>query len=425
MAEERIYKGYWWLPFEPNDRIAGVLTIKTDGDLRLELFGAFGQKENGIDFERDPDKVIYGRCYAPNGHMKDISLYECHSSINWNFGSTFPITRYSCQYALIGYHTLSMNETVFFKAHIAFEELAYWCPPKNIISCYDESSVTISFDNSIGKEILAEIVFEEGLTLRLKQGGLYQSDYPKVLIEQSTYFEISKDELTSYDVIQETMNFERFLSVAMLTSVEHLSILMYSRDCRQITKDGKIYYHPIELISHLYNPKSEKKMMYPDMLFTHEDVADGFADMYKRFRTDKRIAQIWSNLIDSLEKKRVFTSNDFLVIIQALDGFSSRFRRELRLLEQLKSLRDEFIEIKRLKLSDDDLNAARGSRHYYSHILKLEEKEKKNVLDGIQLFELTKKLRVMLICCVLKFLGLDNVKINVLLNNCNSPILRT
>ena len=101
----------------PDDQVAGTLTIDSKGDLRLDLYGGFGLAE-GVRFERETDGVIFGRCYAPNGHMKDISLYECHSAINLNFSSNFPITRYTCFYALIGYHTMSMNDASFFEARV-------------------------------------------------------------------------------------------------------------------------------------------------------------------------------------------------------------------------------------------------------------------------------------------------------------------
>ena len=88
-------------------------------------------------------------------------------------------------------------------------------------------------------------------------------------------------------------------------------------------------------------------------------------------------------------------------VIQALDGFSIRYRRENGFEKQLISLRDEFLGIDKMTLTDADLKAATGSRHYYSHILKLEKKQDKSALDGIELYNLTKKLRVL---CV-EFLG--------------------
>ena len=87
-------------------------------------------------------------------------------------------------------------------------------------------------------------------------------------------------------------------------------------------------------------------------------------------------------------------------------------------------LRDEFLGIDKMTLTDADLKAATGSRHYYSHILKLEKKQDKSALDGIELYTLTKKLRVLLFCCVLNFLGLSNDRINEMLNSCNAPIVR-
>lgn len=137
---------------------------------------------------------------------------------------------------------------------------------------------------------------------------------------------------------------------------------------------------------------------------------------------DKSIAQILSNLIDSFEKKRTYTSNDFLVVAQALDGFAMRFRRENSLFEEYKSLRNEFDGIKKLKLTDEDLKSAVGSRDYYSHILKIEKKAHKHALDGVDLYHLTKKLQILLICCVLNFMGVSNDRINKLLNKSNNTL---
>lgn len=424
MDENRIYKGYWWLPSNEDEQVAGTLTVETDGLLRLELYGGFASDDNGLDFERVPDKVILGRCYAPNGHMKDISLFECHSGLNFNFSSSFPITRYTCQYALIGFHAESMKSDSFFEAHVSFDELAYWCPPKNITTWFNNTTVTVKYDHSEENENLAEIELEDGAKLRLNQGGSYQPEYPKIFIEQSTYLEVVKEGMSGLDVLIAARKFERFLSFAMLAPVEHGTITLHSRDCYQTMENGELYYHPIELVTHLYKGSTLGKLKQFDILFKYEDVADGFAKMYGRFCTDQSIAQIWSNLVDSLEKKRVFTSNDFLVVIQALDGFSIRFRKEQEFMPQITALRDEFKDIGRLNLSDDDLKAARGSRDYYSHILKIEKKEKKNAIEGAKLYDLTRKLRVLLICCVLSFLGMDNMKINDLFSKCNNSILR-
>lgn len=424
MSSEVItYKGYWWLPSLHDDQVAGTLTIDSRGDLRLELYGGFGLEE-GVRFEREIDGVIFGRCYAPNGHMKDISLFECHSAINLNFSSNFPITRFTCLYALIGYHTMSMKDASFFEARVEFPELAHWCPPHNITTYFKEKSITVALDTCPENNTLASIKLEDGITLNLNQECSYKPDYPQVYIDQATVLEIQKEGISGFDVLTKARSFERFLSLGMLRPIEHGRITLRARDCCQEIEEGRKFYHSIEMVTHLYKGENNNAVKMPEMLFKHADIEQQFESIYQKYSTDNSISQIWSNLIDSLEKKRVFTSNDFLVVAQALDGFAIRFRKEQKFLPELQALKEEFKGINRLKLSDGDLEEANGSRNYYSHILKLEKKEKKQALEGAKLFDLTKKLRLLLICCVLDFLGLDKNKINELLNNCSHSILR-
>lgn len=424
MDDIRIYKGYWWRPANPEEEVAGTLAIDQRGNARLELYGCF-EEEGGFNLESKDESALYGRTYAPNGHMKDISLLQCHRSFSYNFGSTFPLTRYTCRFALIGIHVDSMKDDAFFKAHVDFKELAYWCPPSNIVTFYSNDAISLKISIADNDDrVKASVTMDDETTLQLKEAVSYHPDYPKVDIEQETYLEILKEGISAWDILSLARGFERFLSIPVLRAVEHGCIVMYSRQRFQERDNDEPIYHSIELISCLYNEVEQDLSKFPDYLFKYEDVADDFGEMFKKVYTDKNIAQILSNFIDSLEKKRVFTSNDFLVVAQALDGFAMRFRKEKGVLEEYTELRDEFADIRKMKLSDDDLKAAAGSRNYYSHILKLERKEAKGAVDGVALLNLTEKLRVLLLCCVLNFLGMSNEKINDLLGKCNNRVLR-
>ena len=426
MEDIRLYKGYWWLPSLPEDQIAGTLIIDHKGNVKLELYGFFGLTDNIAIFEREDDPAIFGRCYTPDSKMTDVSLIGCHSAITLNFNNnTFPLTRYTCHYALIGIHCQSMEDCVFNKANVDFKELAFWCPPRNISFTMRDDRISVSIETKVEEKTpLATVGLDEGVTIHLKEAATYKPDYPKLYIDQSTYVEILKDSMNALQALSISRIFERFMSVATLSPIEHGKITLYSQQKYQEFNDGKVIYHPIELVTYLYLDNVQESSKQHDFLFTYNDISQYFGQMFGKLDKDKNIAQIWSNLVDSLEKKRVFTSNDFLVVIQALDGFSIRFRKEQDFLLQLTALRDEFNDIKKLSLTDDDLKAARGSRNYYSHILKLEKKEKRNALEGRELFNLTKKLRVLLICCVLNFMGMGNDMINLLLNKCNNSIIR-
>ena len=426
MDNNKIYKGYWWLPAFPADQVAGTLTIDFNGNVKLELFGCFGDKDEQFDFEIDDESTILGRCYDPKSNMTDVSLLDCRSAYTMNFSSTFPITKYSCRYALIGIHVESIDSTPFFKANIDFNELVYWCPPTNIITSISKQEISVRIKTAENEGTTkASVSLDDGTILRIKEAASYIPNYPNVNIGQTTYLEIQKDNINVEQVLAVTKSFERFMSLATLSSVEHIKIVLYSKQIYQELSDGKLFYHPIEMVVSLYkNNGTIGANDVTNYLFEYKDVVTEFGNMFKKLYTNNQIQQIFSNLLVSLEKKRVYTSNDFLIVAQALDGFAMRFRKEKGLLDEYTDLRNEFHDVRRLSLTDEDLKVAVGSRHYYSHILRLEKKDVKQAADGVKLYDLTKKLRVLLICCILNYMGLSNERINQVLNKCNNYLIQ-
>lgn len=41
LSEDHIFKGYWWLPENPNNKVAGILTYTPGESMCLELLGGF------------------------------------------------------------------------------------------------------------------------------------------------------------------------------------------------------------------------------------------------------------------------------------------------------------------------------------------------------------------------------------------------
>ena len=230
--------------------------------------------------------------------------------------------------------------------------------------------------------------------------------------------------MTARQVLSIARRLEEFFSFAALCPLAHDGITLFSEQEVQELEDGEKYYHPINMITKLEDSTFGTEIKPHSILLKYRDIASDFGQMFKRYYSDPAIKQIWANMLAGLERKRVFTSNDFLNVAQAVDGFSLRFREKTTFLAQLQALKEEFSVIDKLTLTDEDLIAVRGSRHYYSHILRLDEKEKKQAVDGMELYKLTEKLRILLICCLLSFLGMDNVRINSLLNHCYNSLLR-
>ena len=420
---ERIYKGYWHLP-DSEKEVAGVLTIDSTGKSKLEVFGALHLDSQIPDFFDTAKKdVIWGRCYDPQNKMTDITLLNCYPAPTFNFDSTFPLVRYNCTYALIGIFVTSLTDSVFFKANIYIPALQPWCPSDALTLVHTDSGVSANMAYSKDPAIAASAQLDDGATLSVIKSGSYSADQTKAIFERETFLRIQKGSLSVPEILKMTRSFEDFLSIAVLSPVEHRKIILFSEQEYQMVSDEEKYYFPIELVGHQSIEDRARVTESYDYLFSLQDIANDFESIYKKFFSDKNILQIKNNFIASLERKRVFTSNDFLVVAQALDGFSIRYRKEGEYLKQLIALRGEFKEVKKVTLTDEDLIATRDSRDYYTHILN--PGKKKHVLDGRDLFLLTKKLRVLLICCFLNYFGMNNAQIDDLLSRSNSHHLLT
>ena len=419
---ERIYKGYWHLP-DSEREVAGVLTIDSTGKSKLEVFGSLHLDSQIPDFfDTVKEDVIWGRCYDPQNKMTDITLLNCYPAPTFNFDSTFPLVRYNCTYALIGISVTSLTDPVFFKANIYIPALQPWCPSDALTIVHTDSGISANMAYSKDPAIAASAQLDEGATLTVIKSGSYTADQTKAIFERETFLRIQKGSLSVPEILKMTRSFEDFLSIAVLSPVEHRKIILFSEQEYQMVSDEEKYYFPIELVGHLSIEDRARVTESYDYLFSLQDIAKDFESIFKKFFSDKDILQIKNNFIASLERKRVFTSNDFLVVIQALDGFSIRYRKEGDFLPQLKSLVAEFDDINAISLTESDLIAAKDSRDYYSHILK--PGKKKHVLDDRDLFLLTKKLRVLLICCILNYFGMNNIQIDGLIRKSNNHLLQ-
>ena len=255
-------------------------------------------------------------------------------------------------------------------------------------------------------------------------------------IEQYTYIEVRKKNATSIkDLLSDIFMFEQFLSFATLKIVKCSSITLYDQEQYQEGK-GQKYYKAIEVIHPFFDRqdlKSQPTKAY-DFLFNHATIKEIYPEILKKWYNEPmELAPIRGHLISSLEKKRVYSSVDFLIVVQAIEGFYRRFRSakyrkehniegkaSSKLHPMLTELLSEFSDIDLLKRNTIDIDAVVDSRIYFSHFMPKTSNLK--AIDGWELLEEARKLRILLLCCVLSLLGFDNNQINDVLNKSNSRL---
>lgn len=198
--------------------------------------------------------------------------------------------------------------------------------------------------------------------------------------------------------------------------------MLYDKTVFQEYNNGQRFYHPIQFFYIQRKVNMCMEIKKHDFLFDYNLISEQYPKIIHKWYNDKEdIAPIRAHLIDSIQNTKIFSSIDFLIVVQALEGFCTRFRTEANLTKMLEAIISEFSDIDKLKDDNIKIKQVVDSRHYYSHFMN--KSKKPNTLDGWKLYNLTFKLRKLLICCILKFIGFNNTQINQILNNSHSNLL--
>lgn len=416
MEEKKEIKGMWWLPNTPEKQIPGTLIIGND-EITLETIGYFDEN-NPIIHLATQQVPHYDVIWGISSNAKKISLFNSYESISFNTACPFPLAKYNIQIVAVGKHIKSLNELGNYDIKAYFKELPYWFRPNCIH--FDGEEKKYNYVVDFKKANHTTIKIDDNCILRLEGETNISNDKfgMRVQIEQTSTlkFELSAP-ISIRDAQHQIFIFEQFLSFATLSSVHTKQLLLIDND----KKTDPTQNYTIEI----YDKKekaSSKPERFGKYLFVYETIKDAFPAIIKKWYAEKDFSPIRAHLIDSIRHTGLFCSTDFLNIAQAVDGFYCRFRKDgVGLREILDNLRREFVDIQILELSDNDINCICDSRNYYSHLLP--PGKKKHVVDGLELYNLNHKLRKLLLCCILNFVGFNNDEINVIFNKSNNSCL--
>lgn len=435
------YKGYWWLPSDPGKRVAGVLTYYPNEKIVLELLGCFGEYSLAILTGKDQEDIIYGK----TAENSEITLINNIRSLEINLSADFPVVRYTCNYMVMGKHVKGLDEKRSYWATARIPELSYWCQPGAITTTrlfdknHNSTMTNLSFGTEFRsrKDIINSVEVNENTTVKIKKKVRYNGDHFAPEVEQYSYLEIRKRGKTSIkEIVSDIFMFEKFLSLATLSIVKSSKITLFDKSAYQQEVGTRFYrkIHFIHPFRERKNLQSAESKLFKN-LFDYSTIKDVYPEIITNWYNEPiEQAPIRYHLICSLEKKHLYGSVDFLIVIQALEGFCRRFRskkyRKMHglperdysdLYAMMGSLLDEFSNIELIQKCKIDKKAVVDSRNYYSHFMPRNKDSK--ALDGYELYELTIRLRILLVCCVLSLNGFDNSRINGIMKESHSRVL--
>ena len=429
---EKIYKGFWWNPQHPETKVAGVLTYNVD-KIILELIGSFS-----IDLEEQLCNHRLNLIHGIDSNAKEITLIDCHRTFSRNLSSEFPIDRYDCRRLIYDKHIGGLDEKRHYTAYLQFPELSYWAHPGAIIQTLStDGKCTIGF-SSKSKELLT-INLNSNTRIKIEGVANFSSEEYYLTSDLSQHSRVKlefDDEVSISEIEKYKWRLSCFLSFAFLTDVRCSRFYLHSPEEVQDFGNGQKYYFPIDVFQPEFPCSSiSVKNKY---IFNLSDIESNAHVILRHWMTcSDAIWPIMYHLVESLKRKPTFSSVDFLIISQAVEGFWWRFRdsayqeQQKNKQEQQKKknkkskntdlnialyeLLNEYSRISAIKLLDLDIAAAVDSRHYYSHFLP--EGKKANVKEGLELYKLSMKLRKLLLCIVLTEIGFTDDQVENVCGN--------
>ena len=428
MKESLTYKGLWYLPDQPEKSVAGILYYNLSEKIQLELIG-------NIISEKDPILSIFGKdnkrpkmIYGESSEGKKITLLNCHSGkSSYNFSSSFPLTSFLCQYAIIGKHLLSPEEKCFNKIKVLTPALPKWISSSLVKQDIGfEKNRILNFKLNIERqsEIHSEFNINPNFKFTLVSGvGMSgQEIYPEfVKISQHSFFHIeSLNEKTSlFELLNLAGLFIQFLSLATNSEQYTIEIFLEDFDDYILSRRTK-RLNQTEVL--LINRTKESKVSPADFLFSYRDVKGNFESIIQKwFSTSNMLAPIRNHLLDSIIQKTSFGSIDFLIVVQAIEGYHTRFvnKKRIQLKPRIEDLVNKYsLNVKKIREYNFNIQHVVNTRDYYSHFF--ERDDRPIIEEGLELYRVTEKLRMLLICCVLDLVGFDQKKINEIIEkNCN------
>lgn len=428
MKESRTYKGLWYLPGQPEKSAAGILYYNKSEKIKLELIGNIITEKDPVLSIFDVDNKRPEMIYGESSEGKKITLLNCHSGkSSYNFSSLFPLTSFLCQYAIIGKHLISPEEKCFNKIKVLTPALPKWISSSLVKQKigFEKDKISnfqlyIDQQSEVHSEFYISPDFKFTMTSGVGMTG--QEIFPdSVKISQLSFFHIENrnSKTTFFELLNLAGLFIQFLSLATNSDQYPIEIILQDFDDYTSSRRTK-KLNQTEVL--LINRVKESKINSADFLFKYRDIKDDFESIIQKwYSSSKLLAPIRHHLLESIIQKTTFKSIDFLIIVQALEGYHTRFinKKRVGLNSRMEDLINKYSpHVKKLEEFEFNVQHVVNTRDYYSHFF---EKDNRPIIEeGLELFRVTEKLRMLLICCVLDLVGFNQKKINEIIEkNCN------
>ncbi|HNQ69534.1 MAG TPA: hypothetical protein PLM04_08300 [Paludibacteraceae bacterium] len=455
------------MPSAKKQRISGTLYYDVYKGITLELFGDF----NEMLFAPISNDSEYDIILGLTSTSKEITLYKTFVSsrgglnLVQNQEAGIPTSKYIVNYIFEGVHIDKPEDIKFDKLVSEIIDLDEWVGISGFIPVDFEKAK----DFCQNKEYQVQYKLPELIIFPLSNELVGQFNFvmtpsdikfyyqKEVSLKQKIQFVLKySKEKPVEDLLNDLFKFQTFLILALYKKTYPKSILLYNANFQKDYGNENIVTREIKLYIHIpdRNKKQEKQKIFMDMLFCYRNIKDNFPAIIKKwFEKYNELESVFNLLFEQFYNDKRFTENTFLNLAQAAESFHAHTRDNTRMpKEEYKKMKKEILSVVNEKyhqwlkeqfnfgnhlnlhtrldeiisicsceivdkiIGDKEIfiKQVKNSRNYYTHY---SSDLKKKALKGSDLFYLTQKLKIVLVCAFLLEIGFDKNILNQMLDD--------
>lgn len=438
MIQEFEYEGDWWLPEEPKQVIRGRLRFTPQEGAVLQLIGSYKELEKIM--KTSNLRIIQG--FSSEG--KKITLYDCLFTHVKASLPGMPVCLLHVAYVLVGKHFERPEDVRFKSLWVRFSYLDDWVnlsgfkmqpPTKERFSVKYKRPEDIHVNVSSDLKVSIRIGIEYPTFSRLQK---------EVNIKQRAHIGITPTAARPLNEYLETIyHLQNFLALAIMEPVHPLSVEGIP-ESKKTGIENKETYNSVDISYRLSNIPNPSETPPWDMVFTYKEISRRFGFLLRNWFSKAELLKPINDLFfGTLYNPRMYLTNEFLNLVQAIESYHRRTMRnydlpkkqhQKRIAEILRAVpekHEKWLERKltysnepilRKRLMDilnscpEAINRITKNKEWFisktvdtrNYLTHFDPERRKRSAENGELYDLTSTLRMILQSCLLKELGFDS-----------------
>jgi len=437
LIREVEYRGVWWLPEDPDRKIGGIFKFSPSEGVQLELAGALKGSVN-LSKPFTPE-LILGKI-PEKGRVTLYRCLEVHRLVSAGESSDI-----IAEIAFLGAH-IDPRHTTFSSMTTEAVGLDLWANINWVEFPEPRELFSKNFSMRFHRPDPLEAQLSDGtkVVLGVRLEGLKKSwVQTEVRLRRNTFAKVNPPSPRPFEESLELL--QAMLDLASLGILHSVAPSLIKGTIEE-SEDER---NEVEILYQVSNqlPIDVSALNLYATLFTLADVYDHFQDVIRNwFDVRDRLKPVLTLYFATIRAPRMYVESHFLNVVHALEAFhrlvigghdlpedeyqkrvdeiidSAPYQWREWLMKKLEhsnepSLRTRLTEICRMfpHVSSRLIGNRKERKHFISQVVDTrnylthhDPKLEKRAAQGIALFYLTEKLKVLVECCLLRELGFSN-----------------